>query len=62
MNHSTQSILASAQEGRFIIEDFTPLAESLEWTLGQLFWFSLNWKRLGRASGLRTMLLPDATL
>jgi tetratricopeptide (TPR) repeat protein len=32
-----QSILALAQDGRFVIEDFVPLADSLEWELGQQY-------------------------
>ena len=32
-----ESILTEAQEQRFIIEDFRPLAESLEWDLGQRY-------------------------
>ncbi len=32
------SILALAQEGRFIIEGFVPLNESLEFDLGQQYW------------------------
>jgi len=34
---SAQAILAGAQEQRFVIEDFRPLAESLEWDLGQRY-------------------------
>ena len=30
-----QAILSEAQQVRFIVEDFRPLAESLEWELGQ---------------------------
>ena len=38
MNSNTaESILTEAQEQRFIIEDFRPLAESLEWDLGQRY-------------------------
>jgi thioredoxin-like negative regulator of GroEL len=33
-----QNILASAQEGRFVIEDFVPLTDSLEFDLGQQYW------------------------
>ncbi len=32
-----QEILAAAQEERFVIEDFTPLADSIEWDLGQQY-------------------------
>ncbi|MGH8003932.1 MAG: class I SAM-dependent methyltransferase, partial [Limisphaerales bacterium] len=32
------AIPAAAQEERFVIQDFRPLAESLDWELGQLFW------------------------
>jgi hypothetical protein len=32
-----QNILAAAQEERFVIEDFTPLADSIEWDLGQQY-------------------------
>ena len=35
--NSAQSILAEAQEQRFVIEDFRPLADSLEWELGQRY-------------------------
>jgi hypothetical protein len=38
MGSATQSILAQAQEGRLVIEDFVPLADSLEWELGQQYW------------------------
>src|SRR5271168_1440826 len=32
-----QSILTEAQQQRFVIEDFRPLADSLEWDLGQRY-------------------------
>jgi tetratricopeptide (TPR) repeat protein len=32
-----QAVLAAAQAGRFIIQDFCPLAQSLEWDLGQQY-------------------------
>src|ERR1700689_60316 len=32
-----ESILTEAQEQRFIIEDFRPLADSVEWDLGQRY-------------------------
>ncbi len=32
------TILAQAQEGRSLIEDFVPLADSLEFDLGQQYW------------------------
>jgi len=35
--NAAESILTEAQEQRFIIEDFRPLAESLEWDLGQRY-------------------------
>jgi hypothetical protein len=35
---NAQTILARAQEGRIIVEDFTRLADSLEWSLGQQYW------------------------
>src|SRR4051812_33829829 len=31
----SQTILAKAQAGRTVVQDFVPLAESLEWELGQ---------------------------
>ena len=34
---TAQSILSEAQQQRFIVEDFRPLAESLEWDLGQRY-------------------------
>ncbi len=37
INLPAQDILADAQENRFIIEDFTPLAGSIEWDLGQQY-------------------------
>src|SRR5271170_3465668 len=30
-----EAILANAQSGRAVIQDFVPLADSLEWVLGQ---------------------------
>jgi tetratricopeptide (TPR) repeat protein len=35
--NAAESILTEAQQQRFIIEDFRPLAESLEWDLGQRY-------------------------
>ena len=35
--NTAESILTDAQELRFVIEDFRPLAESLEWDLGQRY-------------------------
>jgi tetratricopeptide (TPR) repeat protein len=35
--HAADEVLARAQAGRAIIQDFVPLAESLEWTLGQQY-------------------------
>jgi len=35
--NTAEAILTEAQEQRFIIEDFRPLAESLEWDLGQRY-------------------------
>src|SRR5690242_1783792 len=32
------NILALAQQQRFVVEDFTPLPDSLEWLLGQRYW------------------------
>src|ERR1700722_8762199 len=32
-----QSILSEAQQQRFVIEDFRPLSDSLEWDLGQRY-------------------------
>ena len=34
---SAQDVLAAVQEDRFIIEDFRPLADSIEWKLGQQY-------------------------
>ncbi len=31
-------ILAGAQAARFVVQDFCPLAESIEWELGQRYW------------------------
>jgi tetratricopeptide (TPR) repeat protein len=38
----TTEILASARAGRTVIEDFRPVAESLEWDLGQRAWHELG--------------------
>lgn len=35
---SAIEILASIQNDRLLIQDFRPLAESIEWELGQLYW------------------------
>jgi hypothetical protein len=35
---SAQAILAAAQEGRFVIEEFTSLTDSLDFDLGQQYW------------------------
>jgi tetratricopeptide (TPR) repeat protein len=35
---SLDGILAAAQAGRVLIQNFVPLAESLDWELGQLYW------------------------
>ncbi len=35
---SAKDILREAQEGRFVIEDFVPLTDSLEFDLGQQYW------------------------
>src|ERR1700722_11251446 len=35
--NAAESILSEAQQQRFIIEDFRPLADSLEWDLGQRY-------------------------
>src|SRR4051812_35202532 len=35
---SPSEILARAQAGRFVVQDFCPLAESIEWELGQRYW------------------------
>src|SRR5437868_11543247 len=32
---SVEDILARAQDGRAVVQDFVPLAQSLEWRLGQ---------------------------
>ena len=32
-----EDVLADAQSGREIVQDFVPLAESLEWELGQQY-------------------------
>ncbi|HSS98498.1 MAG TPA: hypothetical protein VLK33_15785, partial [Terriglobales bacterium] len=32
-----QDLLLATQEDRFVIEDFTPLADSIEWDLGQQY-------------------------
>jgi tetratricopeptide (TPR) repeat protein len=34
---AAQNILAAAQEGRFVIEEFRPLVDSIEWELGQQY-------------------------
>jgi hypothetical protein len=35
--HSPANILVGAQQGHSVIQDFTPLAQSLEWELGQRY-------------------------
>jgi tetratricopeptide (TPR) repeat protein len=35
---SLDDIMAAAQAGRVLIQNFVPLAESLDWELGQLYW------------------------
>ncbi|MCI0388510.1 MAG: hypothetical protein MOB07_07060 [Acidobacteria bacterium] len=35
---SLDDILAAAQAGRVLIQNFVPLAESLDWELGRLYW------------------------
>ncbi|MCI0329972.1 MAG: tetratricopeptide repeat protein [candidate division Zixibacteria bacterium] len=35
---SPLSVLAASLDKRFVIQDYRPLAESLDWELGQLFW------------------------
>src|SRR5436305_14919235 len=35
LRSSTEAILAKAQSSRAVIQDFVPLADSLEWDLGQ---------------------------
>ena len=35
---SAQAILAQAQDGRVVLEDFVPLTDSLEFALGQQYW------------------------
>src|SRR5262249_45435009 len=35
---SATAILAQAQAGRSVIQDYVPLADSIEWELGQRYW------------------------
>lgn len=37
-SESLDDVLAAAQSGRVLIQNFVPLAESLDWELGQLYW------------------------
>jgi len=37
INTSAEAVLAKAQSGRAVIQDFVPLADSLEWNLGQQY-------------------------
>ena len=43
-----EQVLAHAQAGREIVQDFVPLSESLEWPTAGLSWSTVTGRRLGR--------------